>query len=85
MVTPKERPEFLNRLCKMCDLQGSIPRSMVITSLQNVRTTAEYGGGFADVYRGEYDGRPVAVKVTRLYTRSDHRVLLSVGTPFPAL
>jgi hypothetical protein len=83
MIYPREKPEFLNLLCKTCHLKRSLPRSMLITCLQNVPTLAEYRGGFADVYRGKCDGHPVAIKVVRLCTTDNAGLLLSVGTRFP--
>jgi hypothetical protein len=85
MIYPEEKPEFLNLLCRMCQLQRNIPRSMVIdvaTDLQNVPDVPDYGGGFADVYRGECNGRPVAIKVLRFYASKDADLFRSVGTPF---
>jgi len=41
-------------------------------------------GGSADVSRGMYEGRRVAIKVVRMYTMSDPDVILSVS-PLPAL
>jgi hypothetical protein len=39
-------------------------------------------GGFADVSQGTYKGRPVAIKVVRVYVTSDLDVILSVSLPF---
>ena len=83
MIYPREKPEFLNLLCKTCHLQRSLPRSMVITCPQNVSTLPDYGGGFADVYRSKCDGRMVAIKVVRFCT-ADGDLFRSVGTPFHA-
>ena len=44
-----------------------------------------YGGGFADVYRGECKGRSVAIKVPRLYACNDRDLDLSVGIPLHIL
>jgi len=85
MVYEKERPELLNRLCKMCNNQRSLPRSMVITCLQNVPQIAECGGGSAAVYRGEHCGRQVAIKVLRFYASSNRDLFLSVSTLFHTL
>jgi hypothetical protein len=73
MVSPEERPGVLNRLCKKCDRERSLPSSMVVTyaSLQVPPTLPEAGGGSGDVYRGEYNGRPAAVKVMRIYGSND--------------
>jgi len=58
---------------------------MVIKHPQNIAELAECGGGSADVYRGEYGGRLVAVKFIRICLRDDRGLELSVGTPFRAL
>lgn len=86
MVFPKERPVILNRLCKNCDIERSLPKSMIITnaSLQYKSKIPETGGGFGDVYRGEFGGRPVAIKVMRLWVSSDLNNFLSVCTAFQA-
>lgn len=86
MVFSKERPVILNRLCRNCDLERSLPRSMIITdaSLQILSTRPVAGGGFGDVFRGEFDGRPAAVKVMRLWISSDLGEFLRVCTIFHA-
>jgi len=44
------------------------------------RTSAAlYGGGSADVWKGVYCGRDVAVKVIRIYSDSDPRRIIGVG------
>jgi len=58
---------------------------MVITCLRNVLPMADFGGGSADVYRCEYDGRTVARKAIRIYPSKDRDKQLSVGTPFRTL
>ena len=40
---------------------------------------ALYRGGYADVWKGEYCGRDVAVKVLRTYSNSDFRKIIGVG------
>ena len=84
MMSSRERPEFLNLLCKTCGLQRSLPASMIVSCVQNIPSMAEYAGGFGDVHRGEYNGRPVAVKVMRLYTTSNYGLCFSVGVSFHA-
>ena len=82
MILPRERPEIFNSLCKMCYHQRSLPKSMVITCLQDLPPVADFGGGSADVYQCEYDGRTVARKAIRIYLSKDRDKQLSVGTPF---
>ena len=57
---------------------------MVITRPLKVSTVVEYRGGFADVHRGEYNGRTVAVKVARIYANSDRKLYFSVSEWFHA-
>lgn len=82
MVSHKERPKILNRLCKLCDQERKLPRSVLVAyeSLQ-AQSIAVDRGGFGDVYRGEYDKHPVAIKVMRFYQCYDRNLFLSVGTP----
>ena len=40
---------------------------------------ALYRGGFADVWKGEYRGRDVAIKVIRTYSNSDLRKMIGVS------
>ena len=48
-----------------------------------------YWGGFADVWKGEYHGQDVAVKVLRTYSNSDMKKIIGVShslcSPFQAL
>ena len=54
---------------------------MVITCPLDIPAIAYTGGGCADVYQTEYDGRPVAVKSIRIRGRSGQERCSSVGTP----
>ena len=85
MVLPRERPEFLNSLWKMCYRQHSLPKSMLITHFPDLSEIPQCGGGSGDVYQCEYARRPVAVKVIRFYLNRNRDCELSVGTPFRAL
>jgi len=85
MISRRERPKFLNQLCKMCDLQRSLPSSMVIPSIDDISVAPACGGGFADVFQGKYRGRQVAIKVMRVYVSGDRGLDRSVGVSFNAL
>ena len=54
---------------------------MIVPCLQNIPPMAECAGGSADVHRGEYNGRPVAIKVVRLYA-TNYGSRFSVGASF---
>lgn len=60
-----------------------IPKSMHIPDCSKDSVEVE-SGGFADVSRGTYDGRQIAIKVVRAYVTDDLDVIGSVSVP-PAL
>ena len=82
MVSLKDRPGILNRLGKTCYAERSLPTSMIV-AFSSLRTnrTPEACGGFGDVYRGEYRGRPAAVKRLRFYTSENREAFLQVCIP----
>ena len=71
IVCVQDRHELLNLLCKMCSRQRMIPKSMHATNCLNGNLIEECHGGYANIFRGEHKGRPVAVKILRLYLTSD--------------
>ena len=81
----QDRHELLNALCKMCSRQRTIPDSMRIGNCLNGELIEEYDGGQANIFRGKHKGRPVAVKIMRLYLTSDFHKCLSVKTLPPYL
>lgn len=78
-VSSRDQPEFLNILGKMCRRLGTIPDSMRIENCPNGPMDEEYGGGCGTVSRGEYRGRPVAIKTLHLYLTSDFEECFSVS------
>ena len=63
----------------MCGQHALLPRALKITAQYDRTRDALYRGGFADVWKGEYDGREVAVKVLRTYSDSDLQKITGVG------
>ena len=85
MVFVQEQPKLLNRLCKMCDDQRTLPGTMVIPENALILPPEEerprFEGGFGIVYKGTYRGRAIAIKSMKLYTTSNLDEYLSVGIP----
>ena len=64
---------MLNQLGKICGKERTVPMAMLIepASVHYLSTSPEFGGESGDVYRGEYEGRRVAIKVARLTVTCD--------------
>ena len=81
----KDRPKFLNKLGKMCSQLKTIPDSIRIEDYSGDLTVEEHGGGFATVSRGEYQGRPVAIKTLRQYPTDDPEERFCVSVKLSAV
>jgi len=77
-MSDRERLKLLNRLCKTCSQYRIIPTSMHIPDCSEDSVEVE-SGGFADVSRGTYNGRQIAIKVVRAYVTSDLYLIRSVS------
>lgn len=84
-ISFKDRPELLNTLGKMCRQLETIPDSMRIENCPNGPSDEEYGGGCGTISRGEYRGRPVAIKTLQLYLTSDFEECFSVSARHPPM
>ena len=83
-LPPRLRGKCLSALCRICRRQALLPRSLKIPICYNRSATPLYRGGFADVWKGEYQGRYVAVKVLRVYSTSDIGKIVRVSLRTPA-
>ena len=82
-LCPYHRERFSLMLRKMCREHKLLPSSCAIPDgLQTVEEIPHGRGGNADVWRGVYQGSKVAVKVLRIYSRTD---LASVEAVRPLL
>jgi len=70
-LSPWTRKKCLKSLYKMCGRHALLPRALKITACYDRASDALYRGGYADVWKGEYCGRDIAVKVLRTYSNSD--------------
>ncbi|KAF9646871.1 kinase-like protein [Thelephora ganbajun] len=70
-LAPWLRRKCLSALCKICDRQALLPRSVQIPLCFNQTDMPLYEGGFANVWKGRHQGCEVAVKVLKVYSTSD--------------
>lgn len=79
-LPPRLRRKCLSTLCRICGRQASLPRSLQIPLCYDRSGNPLYRGGYADVWKGEHQGCPVAVKALRVYSTSDFDKITSVGS-----
>jgi hypothetical protein len=65
-------------LHRICGRQALLPKSLAIPLCYNPTETPLCHGGFADVWKGQYDGREVAVKVLKVYRTSNFEKIRKV-------
>ena len=66
-LPPRIRKKCLKLLYRVCGRHALLPSVSKIPICYDRTGIALYRGGFADVWKGEYCGRDVAVKVIRTY------------------
>ena len=79
-LPPRLQGKCLTALCRICGHQALLPRSVQIPLCYNRMDTPLYHGGFAEVWKGEYRGREVAVKVLKVYATTDLVKTTKVGS-----
>ena len=57
-----------------------LPRSVQIPLCYDQTGTPLYHGGFAEIWKGQYQGRDVAVKVLKVYQTSNFEKITRVGS-----
>ena len=78
-LSPWTRKKCLRLLYRTCGHHALLPSALRIPVCYDRTEVASYRGGFADVWKGEYCGRDVAVKVIRTYSKSDLQKIIGVS------
>ena len=65
------------------DKRGILPSSIFLTGVLRNGTNFVQGGGFADVWKGVFQRKPVALKVLRLFSFPDREKMQLVRRPLP--
>ena len=73
------RVKCLRRLYKICGRHGILPKAMKIPIRYERSGDPRYRSGNADVWKCEYDGRDVAVKMIRTYTSDCLKKIVGVS------
>jgi len=63
----------------MCGRRALLPNIMKVLVRYDRTSAALYRGGFGDIWKGEYSGQDVAVKVIRTYSNSDLQRIVGVS------
>lgn len=77
-MSDQQRLKLFNKLCKTCSKHCIIPTSMHIPDCLKDSVEVDYGGQ-ANISKGMYEGRQVAVKAVRIYVTSNMNVIQSVS------
>lgn len=86
-LSTSDRVKYLRLLYRTCGYHALLPRTLSVLVSYDRTSDALYRGGFGDVWKGEYRGRDVAVKVIRTYSNGDSQKITHVcfrSYPIPA-
>lgn len=64
----------------MCGHYALLPRPFNVPASYDRTSDALYMGGYSDVWKGEYRGREVAIKVIRTYSKCELRRTINVSS-----
>ncbi|KAL5500984.1 hypothetical protein ACEPAH_9371 [Sanghuangporus vaninii] len=70
-TTSRNAHQFDRFLKSAAENRGILPSNIFLSGVHRVGSSSVHGGGFADVWKGEYEGRPVALKILRIYLFPD--------------
>ena len=73
------RRRCLRTVYGISGLKSLLPKSMAIPICYDLTKPAQDHGGFADVWKGKYQGREVAAKVLRVYRKENPGKTRRVG------
>lgn len=78
-LSPWARNQCLRPLYRTCGRHALLPKTMEISVCYDRTSDTLYSGGYADVWKGQYHGRDVAVKVIRTYSSSNLEKVIGVS------
>ena len=78
-LSSRTQKKCVKLLYKTCSHHALLPRALEVLVDYDRTGDALYHGGFGDVWRGEFCGRDVAVKVVRIYSHSELQRVINVS------
>ncbi|TDL16987.1 kinase-like protein, partial [Rickenella mellea] len=63
-------------IARLSKRSGCYPDCLILSNVRRTREHPVAGGGFADVWQGISDGRPVALKALRIYAKPSREIAL---------
>lgn len=84
-LSSRTQNECLKLLYKTCGHYALLPRVLNVPVHYDRNTDEVYRGGYADVWKGEYCGQDVAIKVIRTYSKCELKKVINVSCRLCAL
>ena len=76
-VDPECKRRHVKALIRLSGATGLYPECLVLDRIE-ILGDAVGGGGFADIFKGRLQGQAIAVKMLKVYQKSDIEKLLKV-------
>lgn len=76
-IHPKYKPRHIKALITLSKQSGLVPDCLILNGVE-VEGHAVAAGGFGDVYKGRLKTQEIALKVLKVYQKSDMQKLLKV-------
>jgi hypothetical protein len=81
-IDNSQKGPLMKALIMLSKKSGLYPECLILGHAANRHGDPIARGSFGDIWRGQISGREVAIKVLRVYQRSDAQKLLKVGFDF---
>ncbi|KAG6823680.1 hypothetical protein H0H93_003243, partial [Arthromyces matolae] len=81
-LSPDLRRSFIVASQRLCKASNLYPECYDLSDIVLSNPYPLIAGGFADIYRGMFEGQEVSLKAIRIYQNTEIKRFLKVGLPF---